>query len=171
MFEPFFTTKFIGRGLGLAATLGIIRGHRGTIHVTSSLGVGTTVRVLFPRAADSSKQSVPQPVRDTWTGSGRLLLVDDQEGVRGVATGMLTGAGFEVLTAYGVFAPAKTPGPIISRLHQEIVRALNKGEVKEKFFTVGAEVIGSSPEQLAAHIRAENAKWGKVIRDAGIRAN
>ena len=99
MFEPFFTTKFIGRGLGLAATLGIIRGHRGTIHVTSSLGVGTTVRVLFPRAADSSKHSVPQPLRDTWTGSGRLLLVDDQEGVRGVATGMLTGAGFEVLTA------------------------------------------------------------------------
>ena len=69
----------------------------------------------------------------------------------------------------GIFAPAKTPAAIINRLNQEIVRVLNRAEVKEKFFNAGVEVVGSSPEQLAATIKSEMARMGKVIKDAGIR--
>jgi two-component system cell cycle sensor histidine kinase/response regulator CckA len=54
MFEPFFSTKFTGRGLGLAAVLGIMRSHRGAIHVQSDLGVGTTVTVFFPARDDEA---------------------------------------------------------------------------------------------------------------------
>ena len=62
-----------------------------------------------------------------------------------------------------------TPGAIINKLNQEIVRVLNQPEVKQKFFETGTEVVGSSPEQLGAKIKAEMARMGKVIKDAGIR--
>ncbi len=69
----------------------------------------------------------------------------------------------------GIFAPAKTPRAIIDRLNLEIVRALARADVKDKFLSNGVEPIGSSPEQLAAAVKAEMARMGKVIKDAGIR--
>jgi tripartite-type tricarboxylate transporter receptor subunit TctC len=67
-----------------------------------------------------------------------------------------------------MFAPAKTPAEIINLLHQEIVRALNRADVKELFLNSGAEVVGSSPEEFAATIKSDMARLGKVIKDAGI---
>ena len=75
----------------------------------------------------------------------------------------------ESITA--VFAPAKTPAPIVSRLNQEIVRLLGQQDIKEKFLASGADVVGSTPEQLAATVISEMARMGKVIKDAGIRAD
>ena len=69
-----------------------------------------------------------------------------------------------------MFAPAKTPATIINRLNREIVRVLNQADVKEKFFNAGAEAVGGSPDELAAKIKSEIARMGKVIKDAGIRA-
>ncbi len=77
--------------------------------------------------------------------------------------------GYESASILGIFAPARTPAAIINLLNQEIVRILNKADVKERFFSSGAETVGSSPEEFAATIKSEIAKWGKVIRDAGIR--
>lgn len=77
--------------------------------------------------------------------------------------------GFESGSLYGMFAPAKTPAAVINRLNRETVRVLNRADVKEKFLNVGAEVVGSSPQEFAATIRSEMARMGKVIRDAGIR--
>jgi len=79
--------------------------------------------------------------------------------------------GYRGESIFGLFAPAKTPAAIIRRLNQEIVRVLNSTDVKEKLFTSGIEVVASSPEQFAATIKSEIAKWGKVMRDAGIKAN
>lgn len=78
--------------------------------------------------------------------------------------------GFESGTKNGMFAPAGTPAAIISRLNQEIVRFLKRSDVKAKLMGSGVEAVGSSPEQYRATIHSEMAKWGKIIKDAGIRA-
>jgi tripartite-type tricarboxylate transporter receptor subunit TctC len=77
--------------------------------------------------------------------------------------------GYEVTTFYGVSAPAKTPRPIIDRLHAEIVRALNSPEVRDRLQALGADPVGNTPEQYTAFMQNEIAKWTKVIRAAGIK--
>ena len=77
--------------------------------------------------------------------------------------------GYESASLLGAFAPAGTPAALINRLNQEMVRALMRTDAKERLFNFGVEAVGSSPEQFAAAVKSEMAKWGKVIRDAGIR--
>ena len=77
--------------------------------------------------------------------------------------------GYESISIYGVFAPIKTPDPIVRQLNQAIVAVLNQPEIRERFLNVGTETVGSTPEQFAAAIRADTARMAKVIKDAGIR--
>lgn len=100
IFDPFFSTKFTGRGLGLAAVLGIMRGHKGAVKVYSEPGKGTTFKILLPSskksAANLSKRlSVP----DNWSGAGTVLVADDEDTIRAVGRETLEQVGFKVLTA------------------------------------------------------------------------
>jgi len=77
--------------------------------------------------------------------------------------------GVEAIAWNGVFVPAGTPQPVIQVLHRELVRAFNAADVREQVANTGSYIAGDSPEEFAAFIRAEVAKWGRVIRDAGIK--
>ena len=101
IFEPFFSTKFTGRGLGLAAVLGIVRAHKGVLKVYSEPAKGTTFKILFPAMGEAGKEARTDdssPLAD-WRGEGTILLVDDEESLIALGARMLEHLGFTVLTA------------------------------------------------------------------------
>jgi PAS domain S-box-containing protein len=118
IFDPFFTTKFTGRGLGLSAVQGIVRGHHGTLDVRSAAGYGTTFTVRFPAlpvkaALPESLQPVSSP---TPTNPANILVIDDEHEVRQVISRVLGRAGYTVMVAES--------GPVgleLFRRHQDTI--------------------------------------------------
>jgi len=78
-------------------------------------------------------------------------------------------AGFDVSSWTGIFAPANTPRPIVERLQKELAVVLQSAFVKERYATLGIEPVGNTPEEFGAQVRADLARWGKVVKDANVR--
>ncbi len=104
---------------------------------------------LRPLASSTTKRSAMMPDLPTISESGLK--------------------GFESSTTFAAFAPAGTPREIVAKLNKELIRALAAADVKEKLFNQGIETVGSSAEEFVAYNKAESAKWGKVIRERGIK--
>ena len=79
--------------------------------------------------------------------------------------------GFDISTWFGVFVPASTPREAVDRLHAEFTRALAAPDVREKMLNLGAEPVGSKPDEFAAYIRAESEKYARVIKASGAKAD
>jgi tripartite-type tricarboxylate transporter receptor subunit TctC len=137
-------------------------------------GVAPTLTALMGGEVQVAFLGVNSALSAVKSGKLRALAVTSDEpsslypGLPTVAAAGLPG--FQMATVQGLFAPGKTPAPVIKRLRDEIVRVLNKPEVKELLLKSGAEVVGSTSEQFTAYIKADMARMGKVIKDAGITA-
>lgn len=104
MFEPFFTTKFEGRGLGMAVVYGILKAHQGAIRIVSEQGKETSIRVYFPIEEEITISAAEKETTEQVQGSaalnrGKVLVVDDEDYVRGILRGMLEHMGFEAIEA------------------------------------------------------------------------
>lgn len=98
------------------------------------------------------------------TGPSRLAILPD------VPTTAEAGLpGVEAIAWNGIFVASGTPQPVIQALHRELVRAFTAPDIKDQVMSTGADIAADSPEEFAAFVRAENAKWGRVIRDAAIK--
>jgi PAS domain S-box-containing protein len=101
IFDPFYTTKFTGRGLGLAAVLGIVRGHNAAVRISSKPGKGTKFTVLFPSTGAPVPKIEIEELKqgEAGQGAGVILVVDDDSNVRQLASKVLKRSGYEVITA------------------------------------------------------------------------
>ena len=138
-------------------------------------GTGPSIIALVAGEVQMMCTNVPSVAPHLKSGRLRALALTTSQpsalfpGLPTVAASGLPG--YEVVSVDAIFAPARTPAVIISRLNHEIVRVLNRPDVKQKFFDSGVEVVGSSPEDSANKIKSEISMWGKLIRENAIKSD
>ena len=128
--------------------------------------VAGRVQMMFPSTGSASQHVKAGRLRALAVTSAQPS--DLLPGIPTLASAGLPG--YEIVTMFGVFVPARTPSTVVTRLHKEIAAALQSAEVKARFTNIGLETVGSTPARFGSEIRSEMARLGKVIRDRGIRA-
>jgi tripartite-type tricarboxylate transporter receptor subunit TctC len=147
------------------AGVNIVRiGYKGANQGLNDL-IANQIQVMFPTAGAAMPHVKSGRVKGLAVTSAERSPVAPQ--LPTVASAGLPG--YESTAIYGMFVPAGTPRGLINRLNQEIVKTLGDAEVKEKFFALAMVTVGGSPEQLAATVKADMKKMGKVISEAGIK--
>jgi tripartite-type tricarboxylate transporter receptor subunit TctC len=163
-------------------------GHGTSVHLSGELfkrmaGV-EMMHVPYRGAGPALNDLLPGRVDVMFNNIGAVLPLIQGEKLRGLAvtTAKRTAAidlptiaesgvpGFDVSSWYAIFAPAKTPPDIIKKMHADIVAGLSDPGIKQRLEQLGVVVLGSTPQELAAHLRSEMDKWGPVIKEAGITA-
>jgi tripartite-type tricarboxylate transporter receptor subunit TctC len=140
--------------------------YKGSAPAVTDL-IGGQVNVLF--------DNVPNVIQQVKAGKLRPLAVTStKRSFQAPDVPTMQEAGvpeYEVNVWFGLLAPAGTPPDVLARLNAETLRVLNLPETRERFRALGVDVIGSSPDQFAQHLKTEIAKWGKVVQEAKIRVD
>ena len=137
-------------------------------------GSGPAITAILGREVDLMFDAIGSSLAQIQAGKFRALAVTSAKRAAvlpNVPTAQEAGVpGFDVSVWYGVFAAAGTPQPIVQKLNAEFIRAMNVPEVKKQIEASGYQVVGSTPAELDAHVRAEIVRWAKVVKAAGVTA-
>jgi tripartite-type tricarboxylate transporter receptor subunit TctC len=129
--------------------------------------IGGRVDLMFDNLASSLSQVKGGRVRAlAVTTAKRTPLAPDLPTV--AESGL---PGFDISTWFGIFVPAGTPKPVVDRLHDEFAKALAAPDVREKMINLGAEPVGNTPEEFAAYVKAEAAKYAKLVKASGAKVD
>ena len=138
-------------------------------------GSGPAITALLGREVDCIFDSLSSSLPQIQGGKFRAIAVSTQKRSKvlpDVPTIIEQGiAGFDVSVWYGIFAAAGTPAPIVQKLNSEIIRAMRAPDAKDKIEAAGYDIVGSTPAELDAHVKAEITRWAKVVKDSGATAN
>ena len=136
-------------------------------------GSGPAVTALLAREVDLIFDSLSSSLAQIQGGKFRAIGVSTSKRshvLPQVPTIIESGVpGFDISVWYGVFAPAATPPAVVQKLNAEIVKAMNAVAAKEKIEGYGYQIVGSTPAQLDAHVKAEMTRWAKVVKDSGAK--
>ena len=137
-------------------------------------GTGPAIAAVMGGQVQMMMAGLPPALPQVKAGKLRALAVTSAQrskSVPDVPTVAESGfPGFEIVSWHSILVPAKTPAPIVSKLHSELVKVLAQPDVKERFASQGLDTVGSTPEQFRDHLKRETAKFAKIIKTAGIKA-